>query len=98
MLSSNPIWRRSPMTRTLMSLLATVSFLVALAPTASAQADPISVLQQLLAAFNRNNEAAILSLFTDDAVVIGGPCGGAPGNLCVGKTMLQESIRSGGPV
>src|SRR4051794_35756976 len=87
------------MSRTLMSLVAAASLLIAAAPSAAAQADPSSVLQQLIAAFNRNDEAAILNLFTDDAVILGGPCGGAaPGNLCVGKPMLGEETRGGGPV
>ena len=78
--------------------LAALSIFVAAVPSVSAQADPTSVLQQLLAAFNRNDQAAILNLFTDDAVIIGGPCGGGAGGECVGKAMLQDAIRTGGPV
>ena len=86
------------MNRSLICVLAAASMLIAAAPSALAQGDPTSVLQQLITAFNRNDEAAVLALFTDDAVIIGGPCGGAPGGLCVGKTMLQEAVHSGGSV
>ena len=72
------------------------TLLSASAPIAGAQSvtppDPTPVLQQLVAGFNRNDRPAILSMFTDGAVVIGGPCGGAPGGECVGRSQIAQTL------
>jgi hypothetical protein len=80
------------------SLVAAVALALATTPSGAAQADPVTVLQQVNAAFNRNDQQAALAGFTDDTIVIGGPCGGAPAGRCVGKQMLEQSVHAGGPV
>jgi SnoaL-like domain len=79
------------------SMLAVVALLMIMVPSASAQTDPVSVLEEVNGAFNRGDASAALAGFTDDVIVIGGPCGGAPGGKCVGKEMLREAIQAGGP-
>jgi hypothetical protein len=80
------------------SLGAAAALGVATAASGSAQADPVAVLQQVNAAFNRDDQPAALAGFADDAIVIGGPCGGAPAGRCVGKQMLEQAVHAGGPV
>jgi len=68
------------------------------ASPALAQTDPASVLQQLAGAFNRNDQTAAIAAFTDDAIVIGGPCGEESGGTCFGKAQLEQAIRGSEPV
>lgn len=67
---------------------------------AQSQSDPVAVVQRLVAAVNRNDVSAQLNTFTDDAVVIGGPCsGGPPANgLCVGQAQIRAALQDGGGV
>jgi hypothetical protein len=53
------------------------------------------VLQQLIVAVNRNDVDAMAALVTDDVVFIGGPCGGAPGGVCVGKEQFRQAAAEG---
>lgn len=79
------------MKRALVSLFAATALLVgAVAPIAAqAQTDPAAVVQQLLTAVNRNDLAAQVALFTDDAILIGGPC---REHACVGKSAIQRAF------
>src|SRR5690348_13669556 len=66
--------------------------------TAAAQTDPAAVLQQLVAAVNRNDVDAQVALVTDDVIFIGGPCGEMPGGICVGKDQFRMASSSPDPV
>jgi hypothetical protein len=87
----------------LVSLASALAALVTIVP-ASAQTvqtsppDPTATLQRLLEAFSRGDEATIMSLFTDDAIMINGPCGDEPGQTCVGKAQLQQAVHDSGKV
>jgi hypothetical protein len=57
----------------------------------------VATLRRLVDAVNRSDIPGQLSVFTDDAVVIGGPCGGPPANgECVGQTQIQAALQQGG--
>jgi hypothetical protein len=68
------------------------------APTyAQSQSDSVATLQRLVAAVNRGDIPGQLAVFTGDAVVIGGPCGGPPANgECVGQTQIRAALEQGG--
>jgi ketosteroid isomerase-like protein len=64
---------------------------LAAATGARAQTDPVALVQQLLAAFDRSDAAGMLALFAEDAVIDdeGGPCAAAP---CIGKDAIQKAL------
>jgi hypothetical protein len=65
----------------------------------SSSGDPSAVIQQLVAAFSRGDRPAAIAIFSDNAIVIGGPCGGPPANgECIGRAMIDQAVRSGDPV
>jgi hypothetical protein len=74
----------------LVTPLATLLILAA-APPALAQADPVAVQQQLLDALARGDVGAAVALFTEDAVIDteSGGCAKAP---CVGKAAIQRDL------
>lgn len=80
------------MTRPFFSVLAAAVLLAVTAMPTAAQTGPTAVLEQLLAAVNRNDVAAQVAMFTDDAIIIGGPCGSAP---CVGKSAIAATLEEG---
>lgn len=47
-----------------------------------------------MAAVDKNDQAAMLDSFTDDAIVIGGPCGSSNSDMCVGKAQIQQALRT----
>lgn len=85
------------MKQSLLSLVGAAALLIAAVPAASAQADPLPVIQQLIAAVNGQDSAAVLAAFTDDAIVISGPCGDEPSGLCVGKAQLKKALQTSDP-
>jgi hypothetical protein len=81
------------------ALVALLSAVPASAQTAqTTPLDPAASLQRLVDAFSRGDETAIMSMFTDDAIVLNGPCGDQPGQACVGKAQLQQAVHNGGTV
>jgi ketosteroid isomerase-like protein len=85
------------------SLIATAVAAVAVMSSqpaaAQSQSDPAAVMQQVAAAFSRDDRTAAIAMFTDNAIVVGGPCGGAPANgECIGRAMLEQAIRNSDPV
>jgi hypothetical protein len=70
------------------SLLVSLTALVALAPT-PARADPASVVQRELAAESRGDAAAALTFYSDDAIV---QYGGLCSPTCVGKAAIQKEL------
>src|SRR5579872_6599635 len=68
------------------------------APAVAADTTPTPpaerVLQQLADAFSRNDHAAAIGMFTDGAIVVGGPCGGAGGGECVGRSQIAQSVNA----
>lgn len=79
------------------SVLALAAALVmVLSFPASAQTDPGLVLQQLVDAVNRDDVATQVALVSDDVIFIGGPCGEAPGGVCVGKDQFRMAVEEGG--
>lgn len=64
---------------------------------AESQSDPVAALQSLVAAVNRGDIPGQLNMFTDNAIVIGGPCGGPPANgECVGQAQIRAALQQGG--
>lgn len=85
----------------LIAILIVGSMVVGSVSVASAQtqSEPIALLQQLAAAFTRDDRAAAIALFSDQAIVIGGPCVGPPaGGECVGRAQIERVIYAGDPV
>ena len=79
----------------------TLAVALALAAPAAAQSnqDPVNTLQLFAQSVNRNDPAAVqANFFTDDAVVVGGPCGNTPEGACIGKPAILNSIQTGGAV
>ncbi len=72
-------------------LFAALVILAAGAGVTLAQADPVTVQQQLLDALARGDVTAAVALFTDDAVIDSesGLCAKAP---CVGKAAIQKDF------
>jgi ketosteroid isomerase-like protein len=75
-----------------------LTLLGASAPAVGAQttspSQPVAVVQQLADAFNRNDHAAAIGLFTPGAIVVGGPCGDTQGGECVGQSQIAETVNS----
>lgn len=76
---------------TILRLVAALLIVAASAGGALAQADPVTVQQQLLDALARGDVQAALALFTEDAVIDSesGLCAKAP---CVGKAAIQKDF------
>lgn len=72
-------------------LVAALLIVAAGAGAAPAQADPVTIEQQLLEALARGDVQAALALFTEDAVIDSesGLCAKAP---CVGKAAIQKDF------
>jgi hypothetical protein len=73
-------------------ILAAALFAIASAAPASAQSEPRDVFEQLLAAANRDDAAAAAALFTEQAVLVGGPCNGMPNQTCRGRAMIRQAF------
>lgn len=54
------------------------------------------LLQQFADAFSRNDPEAAVAMVTDDVIFIAGPCGEAPGGMCVGKDQFRMATEQGG--